>query len=180
MSSNGTNFTFKTGGFDTPKGARFTFLYKDDAPKRAPSKPFVYETKIPDLSARVSDSYTGVRPRWRTTLGDDDSDDDDDVSDLLLNMQRTAYALPTMFGSFDHHILDPGVFRDGGGGGGPSQNVRQDLGLEFGGVPRARKPDMENDIWDWSKPMFQHKKSLSAEDYAYDEDDGTSKCRIAS
>ena len=177
MSTNGTNFTFRTGGFDTPKDARFTFLYSDDAPRRAPSKPF--ETRIPDLSAK--ESYTGVRPRWRTTLGNDD-DDDDDGSDFFANMQRAAFfrdAFTTMFVTFDHHILDPGVFR---GGGGPDQNVRQDLGLQFGGgVPRPRKPDLENGMWDWSQPMFQHrKKSSSAEDYGYSEDDGSSKCRIAS
>ena len=62
------------------------------------------------------------------------------------------------------------------GGGGPNQNVRQDLGLQFRGVPRPRKPDLENDMWDWSQPMFQHrKKSSSAEDYGYSEDDGSSR-----
>lgn len=168
--SNGTHFTFRTGDFDSSKGPRFTFHTADfddtdDAPKRTSSKP--RETKVPKVSTKVS--YTRMKPQWKNRFNDEDEDD----NDFFPYMHRdTLFRNPFQdFHSVFSNIADQLLLDT------PFGN-RHNLGLEFRGQPRPKpkpkKPDMEDDMYDWSKPMFQHRKKK--QEFIYDdEDDGISK-----
>jgi len=173
--TNGTRFTFRTADFDTPKATRFTFRTADfddtdDVPKRTSSK-----TKMPKESPKVS--FTRVKPNWRNNWNDDDDEGGDDFFPF---MHRDQY-LRDPFQDF-HRVFstmaDQFIINSTLGFGGP--NERHHLGLQFGGQPRPKpkpkKPDMEDDMYDWSKPMFRPRKK--SQDFMFDdddEDDGNSK-----